>query len=438
MNLGKTIVGAVSFWYSKGAALWSRWGGTGLGTRLRFLFPGSRFDYEREAGDLWMSSVLAICIKWVGDNFPKPLMRVSRIDRRGNFVPMGRHGLIDLWQRPNKHYTGRTLSKAVQLSLLVDGNAYVIKVRSASGAVVELWWAPHWLVAPCWPMDGSEYISHYEYRVDGQPYYIRPRDVIHFRDGIDPRNERYGLATVKAQLREICTLNEASGYAASLLRNGAVPGLMLAPQSPDDDVDLEQARRLKGQLTDDQTGENRGGISILTGAFKVTKVGFSPEELRLDKLPQPAEARVCAAVGLSPMVMGLPDPGKTYSNLQEARSAAWQNCLVPIQDLVAETLRWQLLPDFDDAYKCVIEFDYTHVEAMQENQEVKSKRVREEYKAGLITKNEGREVLGYEPDPDGDCFYPGTGGGEDPADSMPEPDPDDQDQASADKSRYAA
>lgn len=410
------------------ANLWTRWGGSSFygGASLRVMAAGEKFDYLRAAGDTWSNSILAICIRWVGDNFPKPIMRVSRIGRKGEYRPIPSHAMVDLWQRPNQYYTGRTLSKAVGLSLMVDGNAYLVKVRSGSGAVVELWWIPHWLIFPCWPADGSQFISHYEIRIDGIPREISKEDVIHFRDGLDPRNERLGLAAVKAQLREICTLNEASSYSASLLRNGAVPGIMLIPDSEDGMLPTE-ASKLKGQVQDQTQGEHRGSVIALTARMKVVVLGFTPEQLRLDQLPLPAEARVCAAVGLSPMVVGLPDPGKTYANLSEARNSAWQNCLVPLQDLIAETLRWQLLNEFEDPKVTLVEFDYSHVEALQENQKLKSDRIRGEWKDGLITQNEARDQLGYQPDADGDRFYPltmpaqGPAGPVEPADEAEPP-----------------
>lgn len=388
--------------------VWTRWGGTGVGSRIRLLMSGSRLDYEREAGRLWLNSVVAIGIKWIGDNFPKPRVQVSRIRRDGKYEPQGRHPLTDLLNRPNRHYTFRTLAKATGLSLATDGNAYWLKVRSRSKAVVELWWVPHWACAPCWPGDGSTYISHYEIRIDAETYRVAPSEIVHFRDGIDPDNDRLGLAALKAQVREVCTLNEESGHTASLLRNSAVPGLMVVPQDDHLRPTPKDAEQIKERVRDGFTGESRGDTIVLGGKYKVVPVGFSPEQLRLDKLPARAEARVLAALGLSPMVVGLPDPNKTYSNLQEAETDAWRSCLVPLQDLVAEAVRWQLLVDFADPLTYTVEFDYAHVEALQENLKSKHDRVREDWTAGLVSHAEACELLGYEIDAEGDRYFPGT------------------------------
>lgn len=409
------------------AGFWSRWGGTGVASRVRLLLPGARLDYEREAGDMWMNSTVALGLKWVGDNYPRPKMLVSKRSRRGEYVPLPRHELVDLLRKPNPHWSGRVLAKAIALSLLVDGNAYLIKIRAkGNGKPVQLWWHPHWAIAPRWPTDGSQYISDYEVRVDGVPYYVRKEDVIHFRDGVDPRNERLGLAALRSQLRGICSDNETEGYTASILRNLGVPGLVITLKPGARRTD-DQAERLIERFRDMHTGENRGDPLVMDDAG-ITQIGLSPEQLRLDKIPLQIQAKILASIGVPSMVVGLPDPNKTYSNLAEARRAAWENCLVPLQDLVAETLTYTLLPDLGyDSDTFRVEFDYAHVESLQEAQSLKSERIRAEWQAGVIQLNEARQTLGYEPDPDGDRWFPGTGGDEmAEADELSDSETDDQ------------
>ena len=66
------------------------------------------------------------------------------------------------------------------------------------------------------------------------------------------------------------------------------------------------------------------------------------------------------------MSMGLEDPNKTYANLAEANRTSW-GAIVALQELVAEGLRWQLLPEFGvDPHGFVWEYDYTHVQELQE------------------------------------------------------------------------
>ena len=52
--------------------LWTRYGGWGW-SRIRTFLPSARFDWEREAGDPWMNSVVkkSLAISWLGDRFPE-------------------------------------------------------------------------------------------------------------------------------------------------------------------------------------------------------------------------------------------------------------------------------------------------------------------------------------------------------------------------------
>jgi HK97 family phage portal protein len=394
--------------------LWSRYGGWGW-SRIRLFLPSARFDWEREAADTWMNSVVALAIAWLGDRFPRPLIRVSKIARNGDYVPVARHAAIDLWNWPNRFYGRRTLEKAIGLSLKVDGNAYLYKVRDNLGRVCELWWIPHYRILPTWPSDGSAYIDGYRVWLDTAVYHLPPEDVIHIRDGIDPRNERLGLSALRANLREVCTINFEAGYTAGLLKNSGVPSLAIMPDGDSGPrPSPEAAERIKERFVEETSGDMTGRPIVLSGKYKVVELGFTPESMTLKDLPRNAEARITSSCGVAAMSLGLPDPNKTYSNLAEANRSSW-GTIVAVQELVAETLRFQLLTEPIsaggyttqpmDPMQYVVEYDYTHIQELQESLDAIHGRTREDFKADLTTKNEAREQLGYEPHPDGDLFF---------------------------------
>ena len=377
--------------------LWSRMNGQGFSRWRRFL-PSSRFDYENEAGDAWMNAIVSLSLQWLGDRFPRPRIQLSKIMRNGDFQPLGRHPLIELWNRPNKYYGRRELEKAIGLSIKVDGNSYVWKVRSRTNDVVELWWVPHFRCFPTWPIDGSEFIDGYMIWIDSYRYWLPKSEIIHFRDGIDPRNERLGLSALRACLREVVTVNMESGFTASILKNAGVPGIVIAPANEKVRPSPEAAERMKGAFMDIAGLENdkAGSPVVLSGAYTVTNLGFTPEQMTLDKLPQNAMARVAGSLGVALMSVGQPDPGKTYSNLEEANRSSW-GTIVAIQELLGETLRWDLLPEFSlDPHGYVIEYDYSSIQELQESLDAVHARIREDFKADIITKNEAREERGNE------------------------------------------
>lgn len=367
MPFFKDMIGQLYQVYSKvTGGMWTRLGGNGW-TRFRFLLPGSRFDYEREAGDLWMNPVVGLCLDWLGNRFPRPLLHVSRIKCDGDFEPIGRHPLTDLWNRPNPHYSRRTMEKAIGLSLKVDGNAYLYKVRDYGGRVCELWWIPHYRCLPTWPSDGSKYIDGYRIWLDSAVYILPPDDIIHIRDGIDPRNERLGLCALRSNIREVCTINEESGYRAAILRNSGVPGLVVIPDDDRLRPTQDDADSIRDKLWETTGGDNRGQTAVLGGKYKIEVLGFSPEQLNLVEFPVIPTARILSSMGVAAMSVGLPDSNKTYSNLAEANRSSW-GTIVSTQELVAEALRWDLLPEFGaDPQAYTVEYDYTHIQELQES-----------------------------------------------------------------------
>jgi HK97 family phage portal protein len=386
--------------------LFPRWGGHGGQSTLTLLLPGSSYDYEQEAGDLWRNSVVALSLGWLSDRFCKPPLRVSRITRGGEYAPLPRHPLVDLWSKPSAHFMRRNVETAIALSIKCDGNGYLHKVRNAGGKgpVKELWWVPHFRCSPTWTENSGAFVDGYDVTVDGEVMPVPFEDIIHFRYGIDPRNERLGLAPLKSQLREVCTVNEESSYTAALLRNSAVPGLMVVPDDEGLRPSKEDAERIKERILAGFGKDQRGSSVVLGGKYKVVPVGFSPEQLKLDVLPQAAVSRVAASLGVAPMSLGLPDPGKTYANLEEANRSSWST-IQAIQDVIAETLRWNMLPELNtDPYTHVVEYDYSNVSELQESLDLLHARVREDFKAKIITKNEARDVIGFDPVPDGDDF----------------------------------
>ena len=399
--------------------LWPRWNGWGWG-RLRVLLPSARYDWEAEAADPWRNSTVALGLAWLGDRFPRPKIGLAKLSRSGDLVPVPRHPVVDLWNRPNPYYTRRTMEKAIGLSLKVDGNAYIFKLRDRMGRVCQLWWLPHFRVNPTWPSDGDEYIDGYRIRVDGRNFYHIPaEDVIHIRDGIDPWNERLGLAALKSALREVCTLNFANGYTAALLKNSGVPGLAFVPKgNPPPRPEEGAAQRIKERFTEEFGGDRIGTPMVMAGAYDVVNIGWTPEQMALDKLPAGAEGRVTSAIGVAAMSLGLPDSNKTYSNLGEANRSSW-GTVVSIQELIAEAVQHQLLPEKIqvptgisqglDPMVYAFQYDYAHIEELQESQDAVHARTREDWKAGMIRLNEARLTLGYDEDPDGDRYFPSTG-----------------------------
>lgn len=371
-----------------------------------FGMPRSSYDYLSDVGDGTGSSTVMAPLLWVMRTFPEapPVMWRSLDDGLEEMVRD--HELLRLLRRPNAHYSRPILWMATLADYLPDGNAYWYKIRDAGGKPTELWWMPRGMIEP----RGSEtdYLTHYEYRIGGKTFALRPDDVVHFRFGLDPDNTLKGMSPLKSVLREVFTDDEAANFTASLLRNMGVPGLVVSPEigtviSPED------GDYTKSFLKAKFSGDNRGEALVMSGPTKVAQFGFSPEQLLLKELRRIPEERVSAVTGVPAVVAGLGAglDRSTFTNYAEAREAAYEQAIIPTQTGMAEDLWFQLLPDFvpeEDIWRWRMGFDLSLVRVLQEDRFNLSKRLDLGVRGGWVRVSEGRRAAGLPVD-DGDEIY---------------------------------
>lgn len=408
------------------------YGGYGYGdwNSIGSILPGADYDYASQAGDLWRNSAVAACLRVIEDNFPQPELQVRKKGKRegGRRVSgdvIEDHPLPRLVNRPNPFYDRYVLWAALALSAECDGNAYALKIRSRARIPVQLWWVPHWMIIPRWRPDGTAFIDWYQYTVNGKVFAVDPADVIHFRYGsVDPRNERLAISKLKAGgLRTICGLNETDGYTATLLRNSGVPNITIEPLPGFKPPTRDQAEDVKEDWREMTTGERRGDPFIPMGPFKIVPIGFSPEQLALDKIPARLEDQVCSLTGVNAMIAGLTSGAqhKTYANMKEARAAFYDMKLVPMQGRMAECLEHNLLgdPGMGNPETEEVCFSYDGIDCMQEQQDLVWNRAGNAYSKGMITRAQAKEMCGV-PHDDTDLVYAATTAGLIPASLTPE------------------
>lgn len=140
---------------------------------------GGRVDYRRQVGSLLDASVVMAPVQWVQRALPEAKLIVTRTKKGGEVERIDDHAMLALIQKPNPFYADIVLWWGVILSLLTDGNAYLLIVRNGYSKPAELWYVPHWMLEPKWDRSGDEFIGHYEYKPGGgaPPARIEPEDV---------------------------------------------------------------------------------------------------------------------------------------------------------------------------------------------------------------------------------------------------------------------
>lgn len=384
--------------------------GRGNGNLLAMLskaLPNSTKNWVREAGDLSLSSLVAISVRFYLTNFQQiSFQLVQRVN--GQNIIIEDSDIIELLSDPmsGKVAPSQIWGNFIQDYLLM-GNAYLRKIRGVGNQVIALEYVPADMIRA----EGTQKISitRYVYTTSGQEYAIPVEDVIHLRYAKDTSDARYGRSPLVSLLREISLDNMVSTTSYALVRNQGIPSLMIGPDANDMAVDIspDDARQIKRKLQEDFTGDSAGGIAVMSGAYKVDKISFSPQELDLSSLRRICEERIPAALGLNAMVLGLGAglDRSTYNNYQQAQEAAWTDGIIPLLDSMCEILTYQLLVDFAPKPGYVISYDLSSVRALSEDKFKESERSANLYKTGVISRAEAKLMIGITPESGDEDIY---------------------------------
>lgn len=376
----------------------------------QFLLPRTKFDFQREVGDGTSNSIVSAVLLWMARTFPEAPVTVFEATEAGEERMVIGHGLGRKIERPNPYYAGPLMWHATIIDWAASGNAYWIKVRNRVGEVVELWWAPSWTMEPKWPDDGSEFISHYEYKPDSvaEGDKLSVSDVVHFRHGIDPNNSRKGLGPLRAVLKEVFTDEEAATFTAALIRNLGIPGVIISPEGMAK-VDKEAAEEVLNTFNARFRGDERGETMVMKAPTKVQVLSFSPEQMQLKELRRVPEERITAVFGVSAVVVGLGAglDRSTMTNFPAMREAAYESNTIPSQRMIAADLTVQLLPDFEKGPALEqrrVGFDLRNVRVLQPDQDKLYERVDCAVRGGWAKVSEAKRVVGLPVLPGDDVY----------------------------------
>lgn len=374
--------------------------------------PGSQVDWKKETGDLQRNPVVSICLERIVSNFHEPVFQVYKPGPNmatGDDMVLPDHPLAQLLVRPNPYYSASSLWAPTILGYCCYGNAFWFKSKDGAGIVKELYPLFPWEVRPLYDESGRQFIKSWQYLANGHWIDVPYDCILHFRNGLDPLNPRWGISPLEALMREISADNEGSTWLARQMKQGGAKSLLLSPASDMAEFTPEDAMALKAQVLSNTTGDQRGAPVILSSTTKVDTIGLSPSELDIGTLRVIPEDRICAAMKVPVEVAGITSSGgkSTFNNYGQAIQQFYDMCLRPLQSILAETIEYGLLPEVggDPSVKC--RWNYSQVLALQPAFDAAAKTWRLSYRAGVTKLNESRVMMGLPSmsKPEGDKLF---------------------------------
>ena len=338
------------------------------------------------------NSAALACLNVLGTAFSEPPLKVYLKTQEGDEY-IDKHPAAILLENPNPNMTASLMNNYIVTSVAVSGDAFLLKLRNESGAVIQL--IP--LLPEMIEVKGNteQLITKYEYKQKGNTMTILPEDMIHLRERIDPRNHRRGLSPLRSVMVEVLGDAAASQMGAALVKNTGVPSVVISPKN-DLSMTSDEAENIAEVFGRRFGGENRGRPLVISGGeVDIKTLSFSPKDLEIGKLRYINEERISAVLGVPAILAGLGAglERATYSNAKELREFFTEQKLIPMWNHFANEFTKQLLlQDFEDISDYCFKYDLSDVRALSQDEDATMQRVVTGFNAGFVTVNEARQA----------------------------------------------
>ncbi|MEZ5691499.1 MAG: phage portal protein [Rickettsiales bacterium] len=307
------------------------------------------------------------------------------------------HPILDILKRPNPAQSMSDFFQSLYSYYQISGNVFVQAVGNKNASPKELY-----LLRP----DRVSIIAGknampaaYRYCVDDKVKDF-PVDRISGKSKIlhikrfSPLNDWYGLSAVEAAAYSIDQHNNSSAWNQALLQNGARPSgaLVVRSDAHGGVLSNEQYGRVKRQIDEQFSGaQNAGRPILLEGGLDWKEMSMTPKDMDFIEAKHSAARDIALAFGVPPQLLGIPGDN-TYSNLQEARLALWEQTVVPLVERVCNNLSNWLTSFYDGNLELVADTD--GIGALAGSNQAIWDRVE---KASFLTDDEKRAAVGYPP-----------------------------------------
>lgn len=371
------------------------------GMRSYMVMPGQPVWMDREysqfAHEAYMRNVIAFrSIEMVASAAASIPLILNAVSPKGARRELEAHPLLDLLRQPSPGQATGEFFRALHHYRLISGNAFVQAVGPKDQPPSELY-----LLRP----DRMAVIAGkgalpagYRYTV-GEQVVNFPVDritgrsrILHIRN-FHPLNDWYGLSPVEAAAYSIDQHNQSGAWNQALLQNGARPSGALVVRmdaSGGGVLSEDQYSRVKTQIDEQFAGAaNAGKPLLLEGGLDWKEMSLSPKDMDFIEGKNAAARDIALAFGVPPQLLGIPGDN-TYSNLQEARLALWEQTVLPLVNCTTDALNNWLTPMFGNRLELAANID--GISALATRNQVIWDRVE---KASFLTDDEKRAAVGY-------------------------------------------
>lgn len=309
------------------------------------------------------------------------------------------HPVLDLLKRPNPKQSWDQWLGEMLVNRMLLGESFAVGTEG-DGAFRELW--------PLNPLDmevqpartgmPSAYIHG-----EGQHKKIYPSDPItgesdvFFLKMFNPNDYWRGQSPLMAAALAGDTFNAGSKWNYSLLKNSARPsGLLRFKGGYPGQAEVQRLREYFKRAL--QGSANAGEIPMLADDAEWVQMSQTPRDMDfIDSMKESAKY-VASALGV-PLPL-IDNDASTFNNIEQSKERLYTDTVIPDLEEFINSMGVWLLPRYGEDLHFKLDLD--SIPALEKMRERTFDRAVKAYEKGILTREESRELIGYEPQAEGE------------------------------------
>lgn len=324
--------------------------------------------------------------------------KLFQVRGTGDPVEVMEHSLLALWHDANPFDTHQEFLELSQQHLDLTGEAWWLVIRDSRRMPMELWPLRPDRIRPI--PHPTEFITGYIYTIGAQQIPLTRDDIIFIRvpSPLDPYR---GMGPVGSLLVDIGVEYQAAQWTRNFFRNSAEPGGIIQFEESLSDPEFERLR-LRWQGQHQGVGAAHRVALLERGTWVERK--YTQRDMQFEQLRRLNRDLILGAFGMPLPMLGIVESvNRANAEAAEVMFSRW--VVRPRLERIKAALNTRLAPMFGEG----LEFDY--IDPTPENREQDLNEAERGYKAGLLTRNEGRVLLDQDPvdDGTGDEFFVAPG-----------------------------
>ena len=268
-----------------------------------------------------------------------------------------------VFSRPNPFMSMEMLIEAISTYLDLRGEAFLILEgrNNVSEMPKEIWTFDPLRFDPIFVDKGKTLIGWKYVGLEDVPFALH--EIIHIKY-FNPYDDYRGISPLIAGQVAVDQEYFANQYNKAFFKEGAPTGGFIEVE---EGLTEAQYNRLLLQFESRHKGASKAHrIGILEGGGKFVEARITQKDMDFLESKKMNRTEIFATFKANPVAMGIYEDIKSYEGVKEARKSFWQECIIPRQELIVNTLWWSLFSKIGSG-QIWGEFDRSAIEALQED-----------------------------------------------------------------------